>query len=138
MNLLALTIGTVFGGGSYYTGSRSFRAFRIRRYGMRLQAWVTEVDSQSVGDDGGLQDDVKVRFELTDGPAAVAATAISLRGPTGLRPGDQVAIAYHRRYPRKVVVLGYPSADGVGLLGYICVLFAAMSAFFYWFGLALH
>ncbi|MFB7470868.1 DUF3592 domain-containing protein [Kitasatospora sp. NPDC056184] len=137
MNLLALTIGTVLGGSSYYTGSRSVRTFRIRRYGQRLRARVTEVDSRPVGDEGGVQDDVKVRFELPDGAVVEAATSISLRGPTGLEPGDLVEIAYHRSHPRNVVVLGHPSADGVGLLGYACVLFAATTVFFYWIGLTL-
>ncbi|MFJ4090618.1 DUF3592 domain-containing protein [Kitasatospora sp. NPDC089913] len=132
MNLLALLIGTVFAGSSYWTGSRASRTFRIHRFGTRHRARVVAVTSTPVGDEGGYEDTVRVRFEVAVGPAVEATTSIALRGPTGLRPGDEVDVAHLPRFPDKVVVLGLPSADGVGLLGYACVLFAVMTVFFFW------
>ncbi|CAN3979950.1 DUF3592 domain-containing protein [Kitasatospora purpeofusca] len=132
MNLLALLIGTVFAGSAYWTGSRASRTFRINRYGTRHRARVVSVTSTPVGDEGGYEDTVRVRFEVADGPAVEANTSIALRGPTGLDPGDPVEVAHLPRFPEKVVLLGFPSADGVGLLGYSCVLFAVMTVFFFW------
>ncbi|MFJ8429807.1 DUF3592 domain-containing protein [Kitasatospora sp. NPDC094019] len=132
MNLLALAIGTVLAGSSYWTGSRASRTFRINRYGTRFRARVISVTSTPVGDEGGYEDTVRVRFDVPDGPAVEADTSIALRGPTGLRPGDPVEVAHLPRFPGKVVLPGFPSADGVGLLGYACVLFAVMTVFFFW------
>ncbi|MFB6889020.1 DUF3592 domain-containing protein [Kitasatospora sp. NPDC056327] len=134
MNLLALAIGTVTCAGSYYTGSRAAMTYRIRRHGTRLPAEVTDVRHRSTGEEG-TETDVRVRFEVADGPAVEAVTSISLRGRVGLEPGDRVEIAYLPRYPTKMVVLGHPAADGVPLLAYMSLLFALMTVFFLWIAL---
>ncbi|WP_328957375.1 DUF3592 domain-containing protein [Kitasatospora purpeofusca] len=132
MNLLALLIGSVFAGSAYWAGSRASRTFRINRYGTRYRARVVSVTSRPVGDENRVEDTVRVRFEVADGPAVEADTSIALRGATGLGPGDPVEVAHLPRFPDKVVVLGFPHATGVGLLGYSCVLFAVMTVFFFW------
>ncbi|MFE2110058.1 DUF3592 domain-containing protein [Kitasatospora sp. NPDC059463] len=137
MTLLALALATILGGGSYYAGSRASMTYRIRRHGTRFRARVTEVRSTPVGEGTGVEDHVRVRFEVPDGPPVEAATSLSLRGPTGLEPGDEVEVAHLRRHPRKVVVLGYHTADGVPLLAYTSVLFAVMTVFFLFIALAI-
>ncbi|MER7704676.1 DUF3592 domain-containing protein [Kitasatospora sp. NPDC097605] len=137
MNLLALTIGTVFGGSACYTGSRASMTYRIRRRGTRLRARVIDVRSSRAGDGDGVEDDVRVRFEVPGGPAVEASAAVSLRGPTGLEPGDEVEIAHLPRYPGKMVLLGRHAATGVPAAAYASVLFAPATAFFLFMGLTL-